>query len=209
MSPVHEPDPRPAALADRPAAWPVVSTRDLYRTDWVMAFREDRIRRPDGTGEPFSRLVLEHPGAVIVLAVDEQERVCCLQQYRHPVQRVFIELPAGLLDAAGEAPLDVARRELREEVQLAASSWTPLISLYSSPGISAEQMHFFLARGLSAADRGDFALEHEELDIVPFWVPASELLEAVLDGRVTDAPVAIALLAARERGLLGSDRRAE
>lgn len=191
-------------LTDEPASWPVESSTDLFRNDWVMALRTDRIRRPDGDGEAFSRLVLEHPGAVVVLALDDQERVCCLRQYRHPARRVFVELPAGLLDGVDEEPVDVARRELREEVELAASEWTPLLSAYSSPGISAEIMHFFLARGLTRADRGDFELHHEEADIEPFWVPFAELRNAVLDGRVQDAPVALALLAAEARGLIGN-----
>ena len=76
------PDDRPDELADRPMAWPVVSSQDLHRDDWVVALREDRITRP-GHLEEFSRISLEHPGAVVVLAVDDDEQVMCLRQYRH------------------------------------------------------------------------------------------------------------------------------
>ncbi len=147
-------------LHDRPEQWPVVGSKDLHRDDWVVALRADRVTAPDGAGEPHRRLVLEHPGAVVILAADGDDRVLCLWQYRHPARHRFVELPAGLLDGDGESPVDVAKRELREEAALRAADWTHLTSLFSSPGISAEVMHLYLARGLSEAYRGDFVLEH-------------------------------------------------
>jgi ADP-ribose pyrophosphatase len=170
----------------------------------VVALRADWVRSPaHPDGEPFRRLVVEHPGAAVVLAVDDDEQVVCVSQYRHPARRRFVELPAGLCDADGEDPLDVAKRELQEEVLLAADDWTHLTSAFSSPGISAERLHFYLARGLSDVSRGDFELEHEEADMHVFRVPFSDLLAAVLDGRVTDAPVMLAVLTAHARGLVG------
>ena len=190
-------------LTDEPEEWPVASSTDLHRDDWVMALRADQVHRPGHTDrEPFRRLVLEHPGAVIVLAVDDEDRVLCLRQYRHAARRRFVELPAGLCDVEGEDPLEVARRELVEEAALRATEWTHLTSAYSSPGISNEEMHFYLARGLSPADRGDFELEHEEADMETFWVPFGELRAAVLDGRIGDAPVIVAVLMAHARGLV-------
>lgn len=181
---------------DVPETWPVASSTDLHRDDWVVALRADLIRRPGHPDEePFRRLVVEHPGAAIVLAVDEDERVFCLRQYRHPARRTFLELPAGLCDVVGEDPLEVARRELREEAGLQAAEWRHLLSVYSSPGISGEVMHTYLATGLAHADRGDFVLQHEEAEMVSCWVPFDELHAAVLDGRVTMAPVALAVLA--------------
>ena len=91
------------SLADRPMSWPVVSSRDLHRDDWVVALREDVITRP-GHREQFSRISLEHPGAVVVLAVDDDERVMCLRQYRHTSGYEFVELPAGLKDAGDGRP---------------------------------------------------------------------------------------------------------
>ncbi len=182
----------------------MVKTTDLHRDDWVMALRSDTIRAPgSGEAETFTRLVLEHPGAAIVLAIDDQERVFCLRQYRHPAQQRFVELPAGLCDVAGEDPLEVARRELREEASLEAGEWTHLISTYSSPGISAELMHFYLARDVRSVDRGDFVLEHEEAEMESFWVPFADLHAAVLDGRLTDGPVALGVLIAQAKGLAG------
>ncbi len=181
----------------------MVTSEDLHRDGWVMALRRDTIHAPGDAEETFGRLVLEHPGAVVVLALDEQDRVLCLWQYRHPAQRRFLEVPAGLIDTPDEDPIEVARRELREEAQLRAEDWTHLSSLYSSPGISSEIMHLYLARGLSPEDRGDFELHHEELDMVTDWVPFEELYAAVLDGRITDGPLIAGVLLARARGLVG------
>src|SRR5688572_26866040 len=181
-------------LADRPMSWPVVSSSDLHRDDWVVALREDVITRP-GHPEEFSRISLEHPGAVIVLAVDEQERVMCLRQYRHTSGYAFVELPAGLRDAGDEPPVETAKRELREEVELEASDWRQLLSTFSSAGITDEVHEIFLARGLTHAPRGDFAMEHEEAEMERFWVPMADLLEAVLEGRVRQGPLAQAVLA--------------
>ena len=186
----------PPVPSDAEESWPVESSTDLHRDGWVVAFRSDQVRRPGAEGEgSFRRLVLEHPGAAVVLAIDEQDRVFCLRQYRHPAQRRFLELPAGLCDVPGEDPLEVARRELREEGGLQATDWSHLLSTWSSPGISAERLHYYLARGLSRADRGDFVLEHEEADMEPLWVPFADLVDGVLDGTVTDGPVAQAVLA--------------
>jgi ADP-ribose pyrophosphatase len=192
-------------VADVPESWPVVDAEDLYRTSLPFALRADRVRHPERPDEePFSRVVLEHPGAVVILAVDDDERVLCLRQYRHPVRMRMLELPAGLLDVEGEEPGTAAARELLEEAGLEATEWTPLVSAYSSPGISTELIHYFLARGLREADRGDFVAAHEEADMETLWVPFSELLAACLDGRVRDAPVLVGVLTARQRGLVGN-----
>ncbi|GAA1479549.1 ADP-ribose diphosphatase [Nocardioides aestuarii] len=191
-------------LTDVEEHWEVESSDYLHRDAWVVSLRADHVRAPGDGGEAFRRLVLEHPGAVVVLAVDDDDRVCCLRQYRHPAGRRFVELPAGLLDQEGEEPEEVARRELREEVALEARSWTHLTTAWSSPGISEERMHFFLARGLGAVDRGGFELRHEEADMTVEWVAFADLHAAVLDGRLQDAPVVLAVLLAAARGLVGT-----
>ena len=194
-------------LHDVETAWPVESSRDLHRDDWVMALRQDRVRQPGHDDEEaFGRLVLEHPGAVIVLAVDDEDRVLVLWQYRHPAGRVFVELPAGLIDGDtghAEEPVEVARRELREEAGLEAGSWTHLTTTWSSPGISTERIHHFLAREVRDVGRGDFEPRHEEAEMTAGWVPAADLREAVLAGRVGDGPLVVSLLTAHVRGLLG------
>jgi ADP-ribose pyrophosphatase len=181
---------------DGSGSWPVTTTEDLYRGDWIVALRKDTIQAPDDPdGGTFDRWVFEHPGAVIVLAVDDDERVACVRQYRHPASGTYLELPAGLRDADGEDPLETAKRELLEEVELEASEWRHLFALWPSAGITAERHVFFLARGLSAGDRGDFELEHEEAAMEMLWVPVDDLVEAVLDGRVTEEPISVAVLA--------------
>ena len=191
-------------LGDAAESWPVEDSADLFRDAWVIALRADRIRRPDHPGgEPFRRLVLEHPGAAVVVALDDEDRVLCLRQYRHPARRRFVELPAGLCDVDGEDPLELARRELREEAGLEAGGWVRLTSTYSSPGISSELMHFFLARDLAHVDRGDFVPEHEEADMETLWVDFEELLAAALDGRLRDAPIVQAVLLVAAKGYAG------
>jgi 8-oxo-dGDP phosphatase len=150
---------------------------------------------PDRPDVQFGRLVLEHPGAAVILAVDDDGRALVLRQYRHPAAMRFVELPAGLLDQEAEDPLDAAKRELREEGLVLADRWTHLFTTYSSPGLSSEKLAFYLAQGLSpAADRGDFVPEHEEADMTVEWVPVDDLVEGVRDGRITDGPTAQAVL---------------
>lgn len=191
-------------IADVPEKWPVESSTDLHRDDWVVAFRSDHVRSPhDASGTTFRRLVVEHPGAAVAMAIDDEDRVLCLRQYRHPAGMRFVELPAGICDVEGEDPLQTAVRELREEAEFEADRWTHLLSVWATPGISAERHHLYVAEGLRAVDRGDFALHAEEADMEVVWVPFEELLEGVLAGRITDAPVALAVLtvhARRQRG---------
>ena len=192
-------------LADEHLSWPVLGTRDLHRDDWVVALREDVVQRPGHPDETFGRLVVEHPGAVVVLALDEDERACCLRQYRHAGRGVFVELPAGLCDQDGEDPQVTAARELQEEAELRAEHWRHLVTLFPSAGLTDEVHHLYLATGLSYAGRGDFQLRAEEAEMEKVWVPFDELLESVLDGRVREAPLAAAVLtydALKRRGRL-------
>lgn len=182
--------------SDRAESWPVHDSEDIWRGRAPFAVRRDRISAPTGREEPFDRLVVEHPGAAVVLALDDREQALVLEQYRHPVQMRLVELPAGLLDAAHEDPLAAAKRELREEAMLEAGTWSHLLSAYTSPGIISERLEIYLACNVSeAADRGDFVPSHEEADMTTSWVPVQDLLGGVLSGDLTDGPLALAVLA--------------
>lgn len=180
-------------LADVAQEWPVVGSEYVHDTGWVVKFREDTLCLPEDSSHTFTRLVVEDPGAVVVLALDEHEQVVILRQYRHAVGLRMIQLPAGKLDKPGEDPLEAAKRELREEAGLAADSWTHLLTTYASPGITSETHALYLARGLLEVDR-DFVPAHEEADMTMERVPYADLLDAVLDRRVADAPLASAVL---------------
>jgi 8-oxo-dGDP phosphatase len=183
-------------LADRPESWPVHDVEEIWSGAAPFSVRRDTISAPGRPDVRFGRLVLEHPGAAVILAVDDDDRALVLQQYRHPALMRLVELPAGLLDKEGEDPLDAARRELQEEALLVADRWTHLFTTYSSPGLLSERIAYYLARGLSpAADRGGFEPEHEEADMTLEWVPVDDLVEGVREGRITDGPLAQALLA--------------
>ena len=191
-------------LGDAAESWPVEESTDLFRDDWVMGQMAHPKPRPHHPGdEPIPPQVLQHPGSAGVVAMDVEQRVFCLRQYRHAARTRFVELPAGLCDVEGEDPLEVARRELREEAGLEAAEWVDLASTYSSPGISSEIMHFYLARELTPADRGDFVADHEEADMETLWVDFADLHAAVLDGRLRDGPTVLAVLLVAAKGYAG------
>lgn len=195
----------PEELADRPESWPVHSSREIHADAWVVRVREDIISRPGHPSDQFGRIAIEHPGAVMVLAVDDDERVFLMRQYRHTSAHSFVEIPAGIRDVEGEPSVETARRELREEAELAATDWRLLLSTYPSAGILSEKHDIFLARGLSSVSRGDFELKHEEAEMETFWAPFDDLLEAVLAGDVSEGPLVQAVLAyevLRRRGEL-------
>lgn len=191
------------SFADVPGSWPVTGREDIHRDDWVVALRRDRIHPPGHGDDQFERLVVEHPGAAIVLALDAEERACLLRQYRHAAGGTFVELPAGLCDVPGEDPIETARRELAEEVGLDAGKWRHLLTTYPSAGITDERHHLYLARDLSPAGDVDHVPAHEEAHMEVFWAPFADLHEAVLAGRITEAPLAVTVLtyaALRDRG---------
>jgi ADP-ribose pyrophosphatase len=143
------------------------------------------------------REYLSHPGAVGVLALDDRERVLLLRQYRHPVRMQLWELPAGLLDVAGEDPLAAARRELAEEADVLAGEWSVLLDWFNSPGGMDEALRVYLARDLSEVPDGDrHSREHEELDMLARWVPLDEARQAVLNGGLHNPTAVVGVLAA-------------
>lgn len=166
----------------------------------------------DFNGVELHREFVEHPGAVGVIALDDEDRVLTIRQYRHPIRTRAWEAPAGLLDVAEEPLLAAAQRELAEEADLVASEWSVLLDLTTSPGMSNERVRVFLARGLSATPSA-FAREDEEAEIELRWVPLDGVVRAALDGRIGNAILASGAMAAailRDHGWSGmrpSDRR--
>ncbi len=161
----------------------------------VISLRRDTVAMPEG-GQSV-REVVTHPGAVGVVALDDDGAVVMLKQYRHPVAEHLWELPAGLRDAEGEPPLETAKRELAEEVGLAAERWQLLTTSLSSPGFCDELVGLYLAEGLSTVDRpAGFTVEHEELDMTVERVPLEDAVQMVFDGTVRNSLAVIGLLAA-------------
>lgn len=182
------------APRDEPFSPEVLESREVYRGA-VWGIREDRVRYGDGE---IVRQYLDHTGAAAVVAVDEGRRVLLIQQYRHPIRQRDWELPAGLLDVAGEDPMDAARRELAEEADLTAEGWEPLVSTYTTPGSNSEIIHIYLATGLSPAAES-FVRTDEEADIRLAWVPLDEAADGVLAGRLRNGILAVGVLAAERR----------
>ena len=158
----------------------------------VISVRRDELAMPGDTTA--WREVVEHPGAVAVVALDDAGQVVLVRQYRHPVARPLDELPAGLLDKDGEPAVETARRELAEEAGLAAGTWHVLVDLLTSPGMTDEATRVFLARGLREVHRD--VQEHEEAELTSFRRPLDEVVEDVLAGRYENALLVAGVLAA-------------
>lgn len=181
-------------LRDEPVEVPVTASRVAF-DGAVWDVRADTF---DYNGASITREYVAHTGAAAVVALDEEERMLVIQQYRHPIRHRDWEIPAGLLDVEGEPPLETARRELAEEADLTAREWEPLVTIFTTPGGSDEQVHIFLARGLAPATEAH-AREHEEADIRLEWMPLSEVVAAVMAGRMRNGILVAGALAAAER----------
>ncbi|MDV6013431.1 NUDIX hydrolase [Haloechinothrix sp. LS1_15] len=169
----------------------VTASEDVY-VGSVIGLRVDTVTMPGGATA--RREVVEHQGAVAIAAVDTDRRVTLIHQYRHPFGRRLWELPAGLLDSAGEDPVDTARRELAEEVGLAADHWETLVDNAASAGFTDEVVRVFLARGLRPVDR--HVLDGEEADLVIKQVPLDEAVRMVLAGELINGATVSGVLAA-------------
>ena len=183
-----------ALLADEPVDATVLESERVYEGR-VWDVRSDTVAYGDGR---IVRQYVDHPGAAAVVAVDDESRVLLIQQYRHPIRLRDWEVPAGLLDVAGETPLETARRELAEEADLVADSWEPLLSIFTTPGGNDEVVHLFLARGLSPAGEVH-AREDEEADIRLEWVPLADVVAGIFAGRLRNGIMTVGVLAAAER----------
>ena len=145
-------------------------------------------------GNTARREVVEHYGAVAVLAMDDDGNIVMVYQYRHPVHRRLWELPAGLLDMGGEPPHLTAARELKEEAGVFARDWRVLVDLVSAPGFSDESVRVYLATGLSDVGRPD--AHDEEADLVVRWFSLDDAVQMVLTGDIVNAITVSGILAA-------------
>ena len=158
----------------------------------ILALRVDDVEMPGG--RIAKREVVEHHGAVAVVARDADGRIAMIRQYRHPIGRRLLELPAGLLDGgADEDPLTAAQRELAEEVDLAADRWRVLVDLVVSPGFTDEALRVYLAEGLHRLDASH--REDEEADLVLEWIPLADAVHLTMSGEIVNATAAAGILA--------------
>lgn len=180
------------------ARYHVVASRTIHEGR-VISLHTDHVQMPNGA--VVERDVVEHPGAVMIVALDSRGRVFLLSQYRHPVGGFLVELPAGLLDKERETPLDAARRELFEEAALRATTWHTLLDLRISPGGMNEIGRVYLARDLTAVPESErFQLgqdgEVEEADFRTEWVDLDDAADRALAGEIQNSTTVAGLLAA-------------
>lgn len=164
----------------------ILRSEYLYRGR-VIRLRLDQVRLP--TKQIVQREIVEHRGAVAIVALDAQNRVLMVRQYRSGVGRDLLEIPAGTLEE-GEDPALCATRELKEETGYHAAHWQPLGHFYSSPGFCSEKMYLFLARdiadGVAAPEEDEFI----EIELVPF----ADALAKIENGGIVDAKTIVGLL---------------
>ncbi|MFI6422674.1 NUDIX domain-containing protein [Streptomyces sp. NPDC050842] len=178
-------------LQDTPEEWRVAATTTPFQGKKT-SVRTDDVVMPDGTVARRDYQV--HPGSVAVLALDEQDRVLLLKQYRHPVRQKLWEIPAGLLDVPGENPLHAAQRELYEEAHVKAEDWRVLTDVYTTPGGCDEAVRIFLARDLAEAEGVRFEVSEEEADMELARVPLAELVRGVLAGELHNNCLVVGVL---------------
>ncbi|WP_367125887.1 NUDIX domain-containing protein [Streptomyces phytohabitans] len=179
-------------LTDEPQEWRITASETPFRGNKT-SVRTDEVEMPDGT--VVHRDYQVHPGSVAVVALDEQDRVLVLSQYRHPVRQKLWEIPAGLLDVPGENPLHAARRELYEEAHVEAEDWRVLADVYTTPGGSDEAVRVFLARRISDAEGDRYAATEEEADMEQARVPLPRLVRAVLAGDLHNNVLVVGVMA--------------
>jgi 8-oxo-dGTP pyrophosphatase MutT (NUDIX family) len=168
------------------------TSSETLHTGKIFALRRDNVRMPGG--KVVTRDVVEHYGAVAIVAIDDEGRILMIYQYRHPFGRRLWELPAGLLDVNGEAPHLTAARELREEAGLQAQTWQVLVDLDSTPGFSDESVRVYLATGLMQVERPD--AHDEEADMQLQWYPIAEAVNRVFSGEIVNSLAVAGILAA-------------
>lgn len=153
----------------------------------LLHVKSDRVRLSNG--HESTREYILHPGAAMIIAMPDDKTITLIRQYRYPLNRHFIELPAGKIDA-GEEPLATAQRELREECGYIATEWRHLTTLHPGIGYSNERIELYLARGITQAGR---KLDEDEF-LEMLNVPVAEAMAWIRDGRITEAKAVTGLL---------------
>ena len=159
----------------------------------IVSVRVDQVVMPGG--RVVAREAIGHHRAVAVVALDEEDRVVLVGQYRHALRRRLWELPAGLLDVPGEEPQPAAARELAEEVGLGAADWQVLVDCVPSPGIMDESVRIYLARGLTDIGRQG-EITDEEADLTIQRVPLAAAVSGVFGGDIVNSHACVGILAA-------------
>jgi ADP-ribose pyrophosphatase len=187
----------PADLADHPHSWPVAGSTRRWGGEFLQV-RTDTI--VDGDGQAHERAVVQHRGAVGILAVDEGDRILLVEQYRHPLGMRMLEIPAGILDVDGESAQLAAQRELVEEGDISAAAWEQLFTLAATPGYSTERWVVWRASELEPVPDGERTERHaEEADLVQWWMPLGAAVDAIFEGRIADALTVAGILAEHAR----------
>ena len=159
--------------------------KTLYKGK-IITLEIEQVTLPNG--DALEMEIVHHPGGAAVVALDEQQKVCLLRQYRHICKDWIWELPAGKIDDE-EAPLKTAQRELQEEAGMKAANWQSLGNMVSSPGVFTEIVHCYLATELTACE-----LQHEPGELIEVhWLPLQEAYEWAISNKINDAKSVIAL----------------
>jgi ADP-ribose pyrophosphatase len=173
----------------------IEKTRTVFRGR-VVTVNVETVRLPNGHVTDLE--IIHHPGGAAIVALDEDDRVCLIRQFRHAANGWVWELPAGKIEHL-EPPLETARRELVEEAGRTAQSWTYLGPYVSSPGVFTEIVHLYLARDLDSAN-----MSHEAGELIEVhWIGLDEACARALRGEINDGKSALGLL--RARAAVGRD----
>ncbi|MDN3504116.1 MAG: NUDIX hydrolase [Rhabdochlamydiaceae bacterium] len=152
-----------------------------------IAIREDKVNLPNGKDKIYH--IVLHPGACAILPIDSDGKIIFVRQYRHAVEEILLEIPAGIIDH-GENPLTCARRELREETGYNCKEIKPMINIFTTPGFTNEQLYLYIAKGLYPDPL--IAEDSDEIDVIKYTL--EESLQMVMSGKIADAKTVVAIL---------------
>lgn len=184
----------PATSGADPLEEHVIDTQLIHRGRYVQ-FRVDTIERSDGSRS--TRDVVDHPGAVAIVALDGDSRLLLVRQWRVPADEALVEIPAGTLDVhhgVTEDPFEAARRELEEETGHRAAHWRKLAEFWTAPGFATELMHLYLATGLEGVTGDERLAPDEDEHLELLRVPLDEAVAMVVRNEIRDAKSILGIL---------------